>query len=437
MDTTTQHITFHDIDKAAYHKLQQEIVHARHNGYSVTVGEPTDPAYRYPEKVQKVYHYLASLDDQLLAHKAELQKKGIGKKPRLSVLGRAAKARKKLNEELEPLRDTLLYAPTQTNARAWHNQRGRAAALLSNVAAHDLIVNGGEGKYHTMSGPLTADVLDYVFDERAGELEETDVRKALIWSLHKYGRVPYKEAKKQADKRLEDLEDFITMPNSAEFTEVVRFATDSLGIRGRKHEVHQRIVQYFAGKPALGYEPLIMSFGAGTALPMLDVIHDLAHNYGVRCHLVLVDQDPLALACSAVLADKMGVGHMIELHCQRLFSRWGTPLKLDTILKGRKLDVAEDSGLREYLPDMVYKKLTKESWKALKPGGLMTTGNMNTHRPQAEFIHGTMGWVPFVRMRTIEQSMLLHQQCGIAKGLTKARVTYDGVYTLYFTVKPE
>lgn len=426
-----------DIDTGSYPKLIEEIARARLDQYDVTVGRRDDPAYDAPDRIKKVYKYLTGLDSQLAVHREKFAAQGAGKPRGLHPMLRKSRGRHHLNDKLEPMRDTLLFAPKQTNSRPWHNQRGRAAALLTIVAAHDLLVSTNKkGKYKTMSGPLGSDVLDYVFDSRAPRLEGVSVRDALVMSGQKYGRLSKTKATKEADSRLADLKEFIEMPNSKEFAEVVRYCIDSLGIRARKREVHERIVEHLTSKPNTSREFIIMSYGSGTALPMLDVVRDLKKKHKIKAHLILLDQDPLSLASAACLADRMGVGDQIEIHWDRLFTRLGSPLKLDKILKGRKLDVAEDSGLREYLPDMIYKKLTRESWAALRRGGLMTTGNMNTHRPQSEFIHGTMGWIPFVRMRTIKQSMNLHDAAGISRYLTKARVTYDGVYTLYFTVKP-
>ncbi len=426
-----------DIDTQSHEKLSAELERARRNQYRISVGRRDDRAYESPARIKKMYNYLAGLDEKLATHRKKFVAEGYGKPKGLHPLMRKVRGRHELNDKLEPMRDLLLFAPEQTNSRPWHNQRGRAAALLTIVSAHDLLTpESKKGAYRTMSGPLDARVLDYVFDSRAPRLLGVSVRDALVMSGRKYGRLSEKKAEAEADKRLADLKEFIEMPNSREFAEVVRYCIDSLGIRARKREVHERIREHILDKPNTSREFIIMSYGSGTALPMLEVIRDLKENHKIRAKLLLLDQDPLALASSACLADDMGVGDQIEIHWERLFSRLGSPLRLQKILKGRRLDVAEDSGLREYLPDMIYKKLTRESWAALRRGGLMTTGNMNTHRPQSEFIHGAMGWIPFVRMRTINQSMNLHVNAGIPRYLTEARVTYDGVYTLYFTVKP-
>ena len=61
----------------------------------------------------------------------------------------------------------------------------------------------------------------------------------------------------------------------------------------------------------------------------------------------------------------------------------------------------------------------------------MITGNMNVNRPQKEFLHGLMGWVPKVRMRSIKEGFKLLQKSGIPKESIKATVTASGVYTVF------
>lgn len=426
-----------DIDERAHVRLVEEIEQARSKGHVVTIGRTVDVAYDHPERIHHMYDNLKSLDAQLANRRRELVTLGVGPLG-LSPLRRRQRTEQALYLQLEPMRDDLLFGPDASDSRAWHNQRGKAAALLTIVYAHELKApDSSDGRYGTMAGPLDERVLDYTFDERAPNLDGMSVRDALVWSDMTYKKKHQHIAELDAEQRVSALNEFLHAPNSPKFKEIVEYCTDSLGIRARKEEVHEKIRNHLLSKGGKGKrdEYIMMSFGCGTALPMLEVIADLRTNHGIRAKLLLLDQDPLALASAACLADTLGVADEIELHCEQLFSRIGTPLKLDTILRGRQLDIAEDSGLREYLPDAIYRKLTRESWKNLRDGGLMTTGNMNVNRPQSEFLHGMMGWVPRVRMRAIEEGLRLHRAAGIPAGLTSARVTRDGVYTLYFTEK--
>jgi hypothetical protein len=428
------------VDFEAWRRLDREIFDLRQDGYDISIGKNSDIAYDNPERIVTMYNHLSSLDRQLEARRHELIRNGIGTRGVRSVLSRLSNRHKldaEVSVQLELMRDDLLFGPSASDSRAWHNQRGRAAALLTIVSAYDLIVPGQEGGiYDTMSGPLDKTVLEYVFDERAPNLKGQSVSEALIWSDMTYKKKPRHAAERSAARRLDRMSEFISAPNSLQFKEIVEYCTDGLGIRARRDEVKQVILDHadHHEQSAQGEEYLMMSFGCGTALPMLEVVLELRKR-GINAKLILIDQDALALASAAHLADKMGIGDAIEIHCEQLFSKLGKPLRLDTILAGRTLDVGEDSGLREYLPESIYKMLTRETWKNLKSGGLMTTGNMNKNRPQAEFLHGMMGWQPHVQMRSIKEGLSLHEAAGISRGKTKVRLTRDGVYSLYFSYK--
>jgi hypothetical protein len=178
-----------------------------------------------------------------------------------------------------------------------------------------------------------------------------------------------------------------------------------------------------------------ISVGCGTAESILEVAADI-RDRGISPTVVLIDQDPIALAAARTHAEREGLGEFIEMHCLKLFDRRGRPFAIDSqVLKGRLVDIAEDTGLREYLNDALYVDLSRMIWSRVEEGGMMSTGNMNQNRPQPEFLHGLMGWFPRVRMRKISDGFRLHERSGIPKGSTKARVTRDGVYTLFFSYK--
>lgn len=436
MDIQTIRPELRDIDEVAIARLDEEISRAREAGYDVTVGETRDASYDDPSKIREIYDFLHVLDETLADERQEVIRRGLGSLG-LNPFGRTMRRERMIDHALDPFRVELLFEPHE--AVPWHNQRGRAAALLAIAAAHELMENGSEGSgiYPTMSGPLDARVLTYTFDERAGWLRNLSTSDAIIHADVRFGNRDTIEAGERARARLDDIADYIRTPISPVFHDVVRYCTDGLGIRARKEEVHDAIREHLlAQSHESEKEFLMMSFGCGTALPMLEVVKDLKEQEGIHSRLILLDQDPLALAAAACLAEDMGLADAIEIHCERLFNRIGQPLKLDSILNGRKLDVAEDSGLREYLPSMIYRWLARESWNSLKPGGLMTTGNMNVNRPQAEFLHGMMGWWPLVQKRTIVECLTLHRQAGIPSAQTRVRVTGDGVYSMYFTTRP-
>jgi hypothetical protein len=425
-----------DIDTAASWRIYDEVDDARHDGYEVTIGDTFDQAYDHPSKISQVYEFLHEHDIRLEQDRKQVIIQGLGRLG-MNPLKRDYRRERAIDIALEPLRVRRLFGPNR--AIAWHEQRGRAAALLSIVSAHDLQVDQNlmTGRYATMSGPLDTRVLDYTFGQNAPRLVGVSIEETLIDAEKRHGGHAEVKAKQRASMRLKKMEEFVLSPVSPVFKDVVQYSADALGIRSRKAEVHQAIRHHLvdAMHGAGGREYLMMSFGCGTALPMLEVIQDLKTHYDVHGRLILLDQDPLALASAACLAEDMGVGDAVEIHCERLFGRFGAPIKLQSILKGRQLDIAEDSGLREYLPDAIYRSLTRETWRNLRSGGLMTTGNMNINRPHAEFLHGMMGWWPKVQMRTIAEGARLHREAGIPQRATRMRVTRDGVYTMYFTEK--
>ena len=146
----------------------------------------------------------------------------------------------------------------------------------------------------------------------------------------------------------------------------------------------------------------------------------------------------MALAAAEQLAGQMGLEDSIEIHRKQLFVGRGAKTRvmdIQEVLQDRELDVCEDSGLREYFPDNLYLDLARQSWNALAPGGMVTTGNMNKNRPQQEFLHGLMGWPIPVRMRNIKELARLHQSAGIPRQATSFKVTQEGVYTLCASIK--
>ena len=278
-----------------------------------------------------------------------------------------------------------------------------------------------------MSGPLD----ESVFDEKINGLPLTEV---MIQDKVNNG-VDKSTAIEEVEKRISEVREFIQAPVTEKFSNVIRHCADSLGIRERVETVNGLSIDYLkkvAEKENRSIDDmLVMSFGCGTGLATLKMLKKLKDETGEAPTVILLDQDPLSLAAAQSLAKKWNLEDKIEVHCERLFSKLGKPLSLEGVLGNRKLDIAEDSGLREYLPDGVYKQLTRESLKFLRTGGLMITGNMNVNRPQKEFLHGLMGWVPKVRMRSIKEGFKLLQKSGIPKESIEATVTASGVYTVF------
>lgn len=426
------------VDHEANKKLNEEIADLRSEECGVKIGEKTDPAYNNPDGIKDTYNYLKRGDAELKEIRKNFIHKNLATAAIANVLDKTpfvkmGKWGKKVDLYLEFFRDKLLYGENQTASKPWHNQRGSALTFLTISEAYRLRVsrkNGeilSEGKYPTMSGPLD----ESVFDEKINGLPLTEV---MIQDKINNG-VDKATAIEEVEKRISEVREFIQAPVTEEFSNVIRHCADSLGIRERVETVNGLSIDHLkkvAEKENRSIDDmLVMSFGCGTGLATLKMLKKLKDETGETPTVILLDQDPLSLAAAQSLAKKWNLEDKIEVHCERLFSKLGKPLSLKGVLGDRKLDIAEDSGLREYLPDGVYKQLTRESLKFLRTGGLMITGNMNVNRPQKEFLHGLMGWVPKVRMRSIKEGFKLLQKSGIPKESIEATVTASGVYTVF------
>ena len=426
------------VDHEANKKLNEEIADLRSEECRVKIGEKTDPAYNNPDGIKDIYNYLKRGDAKLKEIRKNFIHKNLATAAIANVLDKTpfvkmGKWGKKIDLYLEFFRDKLLYGENQTASKPWHNQRGSALTFLTISEAYRLRVSRkkgeilSEGKYPTMSGPLD----ESVFDEKINGLPLTEV---MIQDKINNG-VDKATAIEEVEKRISDVREFIQAPVTEKFSNVIRHCADSLGIRERVETVNGLSIDHLkkvAEKENRSIDDmLVMSFGCGTGLATLKMLKKLKNETGEAPTVILLDQDPLSLAAAQSLAKKWNLEDKIEVHCERLFGKLGKPLSLEEVLGNRKLDIAEDSGLREYLPDGVYKQLTRESLKFLRTGGLMITGNMNANRPQKEFLHGLMGWVPKVRMRSIKEGFKLLQKSGIPKESIEATVTASGVYTVF------
>ena len=431
-------------------ELQSEIYLLRSQGYDVRFSpesERTDAAYDNPDAIKSMFKRLDiggkkyDNDHRLLVNRRQLDAAKLVLRVHMTPLNSIAVPFRAASFQVKQARETtrkdILYS---LDKMPWHQQAGQATALLTIAFAHELASEQTNGMYPTMSGLLGDEIFDVTFDDRSsGFLRGKTMIEAKIAALEQFQGKDSIQAVALTGRRIKELHEFINQPISEDFKQVVQYCTDSLGIRSRKDKVREVVSQYvderLKNDPKLK-ELILMSVGCGTALPIFEVARALKEK-GLSPKVILLDQDPMALAAAQCLAEKevFGLGDSIELHCRRLFSKFGRALDLSPVIQGRKIDIVEDTGLREYLPPRIYKSLTSALWQALTPGGIMSTGNMNTNRPQPEFLHGLMGWEPMVRMRDIATGFALHEASGINKGLTTAYVTPDGVYTLFISQK--
>lgn len=420
-------------------ELKLEMAEARLDGYEVSKGHTDDEAYLRPDMIADVYYDLGSRGDIFDEMGKEAVKLELGVVS-LADVGSSALRKAYVQREdcLEGIRADLLFDDTKM---PWHLQRGSALALQTIIDAHDLIAydsgSESEGLYSTMSGRLPYYDGGFKFGESDGSLNGLSLKKALIQSRQRFYGEEEEDAIKKADEALAKLDTFFKAPIAKDFKDIVAYCFDSLGIRSRKQEVCRAVSAHIDG--ILEKDPsrdniTLLSVGCGTAQAILEVAADI-RDKGIKPSVILLDQDPVALAAAKNLAGQVGLSDAVEIHCERLFDQKGQLFDITQILDGRKIDVAEDTGLREYLPDGIYCNLTSAVWNHLSFDGIMTSGNMNINRPQPEFLNGLMGWRPSVIMRSISKGFELHEKSGIPKGNTKARVTRDGVYTLFFSYK--
>ncbi len=419
-------------------RLLQEIAALEQEGYVIAVGETQDRAYDNPEKIMEVYNRLEGAGAEFSREAGRILFGAVGlvkslEHTSLPVLG---SVRRRIRAQLREARAAILYDQPDVKAMDWHLQNGKALALGTIMDAHDLYTPETGGVHPAISGGLPLNFMDHPFPVASSDnIVGKTASDALVATLQEFRGMNEERAHDKAQRECIAVERFLTTPSQQGFKEIVQYCTDSLGIRSRKEEVRTEINRHVEASPNESF--LMMSVGCGTAQPMLEVMQDICQK-GRAARLILIDQDPVALAAAVAYADTLGLKDAIEVHCAKLFVKDGvrlTVMQLEAVLKGRQVDVAEDSGLREYFPDAMYKDLTKQVWDSLADDGIMVTGNMNKNRPQADFLHGLMGWPIKVQMRHMKDTVALHRQAGVPRGAIRIQVTQDGVYTHVFSSK--
>ena len=334
--------------------LHAEVKTAREAGYDITIGETEDAAYESPEKIVEIFDRLKLSGEQFerASRRRALASGSVALALEYSQIPQLNAVRRRLRGHREALRGELLYDLADVQAQAWHDQNGKALALATIADAHGLrTVGGEEGEYDTMSGRL-GDDLTYDFMFPVNGVSDNLAGKRLHDAVYENkrafrGKRSVASSDASAAQDLRKLDDFVQAPVHEGFKDIVAYCTDSLGIRSRKEEVRTEINRHIDASEKESF--LMMSVGCGTALPMLEVMQDIQAK-GREAKMILLDQDPIALAAAYQFASQMGLQDNVEIHCSQLFVGNGMKtrlMELDDILEGRKLDVCEDSGLRE------------------------------------------------------------------------------------------
>ena len=424
--------------------IEAEIQDLQRSGYTIEqVFDTDDRAYEQPHRIDAMYRQLTDMgkvyDERARAQRplslaaASIYDASM-QTPLAAVTTPLKSIRKRVEVVREEARADILFDSTKM---PWHLQAGKALALQTIMDAHDLRpVDSNEGEYDTMSGRLPTTLPDMTFGDNAGWMAGLSLREAMVGAGQKFRGKPRQAVEKYVDAELDNLKTFLNAPVTDDFKEIVAYCHDSLGIRARKELVRDAAAEqldwYEENRPDKK-EVTFLSVGCGTAQSILEVAAD-ARDRGLTPKIILFDQDPVALAAAMELARQMGLEEYAELHCEKLFNAKGES-EVKKVLGDRKVDIGEDSGLREYLKPGVYKHLTRAVYDSLEDDGMMITGNMNKGRVQGEFLHGLMGWSPHVQMRTPKEGFRLHEQSGVPKGKTTAKVTKDTVYTVFVSTK--
>lgn len=421
-----------DVDTSSHDRLTKEVLTVVRAGYPIEISDFKDPAFEDPVQITETYSFLSDLDSELAEERQRLVRDGVGNVSLLPPWTYRSRQERQIFKALEPKRNELLFRPEVSNAGPWHDQRGRATALLTISAAHDLRVEGeSDGIYPTMSGPLDKKVTDYVFDGRSN-LKGLSLGDALMFAETRFFGSSPEKAQRRTDTRLQQLGEFVEAPVSPMFKQIVRFCTDGLGIRDRKGTISNIAVPHLAKLAVKGeIKDPIVSYGSGTALPVFEAMRELRDNYGVKSKIIAIDLDPAALAAAALIAEKFGLGDSIQTHCLPLFSKFGRPLPIGDVLRGQKVSLAENAGFAEYVPSPIFAMLLKTLLPHMAENGLLVTANMLNNRPQKEFLQGMMGWGIPIHHRDISRALHLHRLSGIPPHATNTTVTSDGSYGVY------
>ena len=254
--------------------LMDEIDDFRAEGYDIVIGDTTDRAYENLDMITDVFNMLdrkgrefsASRSKGLIAQQSF--RDVVTLLPSGTIKSTAREWMKASDSKDDAIRSELLYGLPEVQGAPWHRQNGRALSLGTIVDAHQLVTPNGpyvEGGYPTMSGRLTADLIDHQFGPSTGSMYGKTLTQVLRENVSP--KLTLEAAEEKVGRELEEIREFTTAPSYEGFKDIVAYCSDSLGIRSRKEEVAATIRGYveYTNKD----EYLMMSVGCGTAQPML------------------------------------------------------------------------------------------------------------------------------------------------------------------------
>lgn len=213
---------------------------------------------------------------------------------------------------------------------------------------------------------------------------------------------------------------------------------DSEAVRTRATAAMEMTREYIESRPSLRLRQDLVSasLACGAAGPVYQLARELGqqgHNFS---EVILVDQDPMALASADALAGQNGMEGKVNLQLRDLLTE-----NLTDYIEPHSVDVVDLLGLFEYLPNTeqapVASYLLKKVKEIVRPGGLIIFGNMLNERPQQTFFSDVVQW-PQLEQRSISEVLGIVEQAGYKPEDVSVRVpAYEGVYSVYGIRIPE
>lgn len=212
-----------------------EVEELRREGIDVDQGTTEDPAYENPRAIRdtfvRVHKYGGEYRRevgrlrQLMVRAAALASQAP-LKPIRSWGKRRVAAHRALTERV---RGRIMYDRPEVQGQPWHQQNGRATALVTIVDALDLATPGSDGLYDRMSGRLDSSLLTVRFGKRTGWLEGLTLEDAITEAAMRFRGRASDEAVEFAAHELAEVQDFVTTAPQPGFKDIVGYCVDSLG----------------------------------------------------------------------------------------------------------------------------------------------------------------------------------------------------------------
>lgn len=221
-------------------------------------------------------------------------------------------------------------------------------------------------------------------------------------------------------------------------------AADAIGVRARAKVVKNLLLE------DIKIDENWLVLASGGAVPSLTAYMD------APCKpksLVLVDFDTKSLRRARAKSKKLGIRKSVRITSRNLLTKSGfkkeriivklvaalkfkqIPITFNKKLKYDFYDRVEITGFMEYLGDEKAARFIKESYRHLKPGGVMVIANSWHAHPQIGFNQGIMQW-PKMNFRTKEDFERVIDMSGIKTDGVDGYVLDNQVYTVFRIRKP-